>query len=106
MFPEFELDTEAEGDLTPRSADSNKTESERMTEFNKYVESDDYKGTSDKETLKDLERMATSEDQCDKQFLDFKKKVESQPEQVIVLICSWTWHARTWFPFKCRIYPY
>jgi len=84
-FPEYELVIEPED--YPESAPAEKTEEERMKEYEEYVNSReaDRMLAAGSKVDADLERMAQSKE--DRQFEKFKKRISHEPEQVCVPMC-------------------
>lgn len=81
LFPEYELVMEPED--YSESAPAEKTEKERMREYEEFMHSREADGvlTAGSKVDGDLERMAQGKE--DRQFDKFKKRITHEPEQVL-----------------------
>ncbi|XP_064623525.1 programmed cell death protein 2-like [Lineus longissimus] len=82
LFPEFEVVMETE--QYKEVAIKEKSEEEKMKEYEKFMAGQVGKSTmTGKEVDSDLMKMAFNEEQEDKAFKRFKKRIEPEPEQVL-----------------------
>ncbi|GFS25455.1 programmed cell death protein 2 [Elysia marginata] len=82
LFKEFELVTEDE-EVNEDSSSNSRSDKERLAEYQQLMRSEQLKGLEGKYTEEDLETTAVHETEDDQQFLKFKKRTESEPDQVL-----------------------
>lgn len=83
LFPEYELVTEPE--VLSSKEDSEKSEKERIKEYEDFMKSNAAENVLPDSASKDLEKMAVSDDSQDKIFLKFKERIKDEPDQVQIL---------------------
>lgn len=83
IFREFELVTEDE--VLPSEDKEEKSEKDRLEEYQSLVKLPHMKGLDDNFTEEELDKAAKSETEDDKQFLKFKTRIQHEPSQVCIL---------------------
>ncbi|CAH1792294.1 unnamed protein product [Owenia fusiformis] len=81
MFPEYELLIEDEEEYEEQEE---KSEAEKMSDFSRVVGSGLVSDVGNEPgAVKDLEKMALTDDEVDEQFEEFRKRIAQEPEQVL-----------------------
>lgn len=81
QFPEMELVTEAENYL-PEKNSKEKTDEEKMKEYSDFLKSKNMTGSLGEVSESELQKIASQENDNDKQLRKFKERVSHEPEQV------------------------
>ncbi|XP_013080026.2 programmed cell death protein 2-like isoform X1 [Biomphalaria glabrata] len=82
LFKEFELVTEEE-EYSEGDSNNSKSEEERLMEYERLMRSPQLQGLEGKYQAEELEKSATAETEDDKIFLKFKRRIGSEPTQVL-----------------------
>ncbi|CAL1545453.1 unnamed protein product [Lymnaea stagnalis] len=82
LFKEYELVTEDE-EYSEGDSNNSKSDEERLLEYENLIRSPQLKELDGKYQAEDLEKSATAETEDDKLFLKFKRRVDTEPSQVL-----------------------